>query len=136
MGLIAQSDGWPRIAGRLMGLMVLEHGPLSFAELAERLQVSRGSISTNARFLESVGVIKKISLPGDRLDYYQLTENPYVKLLDGLATRMQSAEQTVRSTFDGISDRERRRRLRELADFYSGLVGSYRTLVKRMKDDL
>jgi DNA-binding transcriptional regulator GbsR (MarR family) len=36
MGLVAEGDGLPRIAGRIMGLMVIEGGPLSFAELAQR----------------------------------------------------------------------------------------------------
>ena len=46
-GLLMQQDGLPRIAGRMLALFIVEGGPFSFSELAEKLQVSRGSISTN-----------------------------------------------------------------------------------------
>ena len=64
MGMIAQADGLPRIAGRIMGLIILEGGPYSFGELAKRLSVSRGSISTNTRLLENMGVIERTAKPG------------------------------------------------------------------------
>lgn len=67
-----QNENMPRIAGRLFGLLLLEGGPFSFAELAERLDVSRASISTNARFLTSQGMIQRVAVPGDRQDHYAI----------------------------------------------------------------
>ena len=72
MGVRFQDQNMPRIAGRLFGLILIEPEPLSFAELAERLQVSRGSVSTNARMLVDLGYIERIGKPGDRHDHYQL----------------------------------------------------------------
>ena len=69
----------PRIAGRLFGLLLIEGGPLSFGELADRLQVSRGSISINARLLADRGFIERVSKPGDRQDHYRIQS-------DGLAS--------------------------------------------------
>jgi DNA-binding transcriptional regulator GbsR (MarR family) len=70
VGLIAQVDGLPRIAGRIMGLLVIYGGPFSFAEIAKRLQVSRGSISTNRRLLENLGVIERVARPGIVLERF------------------------------------------------------------------
>ena len=136
MGIIAQADGLPRIAGRLMGFMVLKVGPFSFSDLAEHLNVSRGSISTNTRLLENMGVIERVAKPGDRQDYFQLSNEPYSKLLQGLTYRMDKAETIVRETQKTLADKKARQRLRELADFYHGLIGAYQKLIGRMKGSL
>lgn len=90
MGLSSEMDGWPRIAGRMWGFFIVYGGPISFAELAQRLKVSRGSISTNARLLRELGIIDRVSVPGDRQDYYQLAEQPYSRLLKGYLDRMRN----------------------------------------------
>jgi DNA-binding transcriptional regulator GbsR (MarR family) len=72
MGLEAEADGMPRIAGRVLGFLVTADAPASLEEIAERLQVSRGSVSTNCRLLEQIGAAERIALPGDRRDYYAL----------------------------------------------------------------
>ncbi|MGG4774268.1 GbsR/MarR family transcriptional regulator [Paenalcaligenes sp. Me52] len=76
-GLQAEASGMPRIAGRLIGIFLLDGGPISFAELAERLQASRASISTNTRLLERVGIIERVSIRGKRQDFFQLQNNPF-----------------------------------------------------------
>src|SRR5690606_21420618 len=55
MGMSAQADGVPRIAGRIFGYFVINGGPISFTQLAQELQVSRASVSTNLRILASIG---------------------------------------------------------------------------------
>lgn len=72
MGLEAETDGMPRIAGRVLGFLVTAESPASLEEIADRLRVSRGSISTNCRLLEQIGAAERVSLPGDRRDYYAL----------------------------------------------------------------
>lgn len=133
MGIIAQADGLPRIAGRLMGLMVLEGGPFSFSELAERLSVSRGSISTNSRLLENMGVIERTAKAGDRQDYFQLAKDPYAKLLQGLAHRMGGAEKLVKDTKAALPKGDHQKRLEELGAFYQGMIAAYQELVATME---
>lgn len=70
MGLFFESDGAPRIAGRLYGYLLLHDEPQSLDALAEALRVSKASISTNARLLEERGLLERVSRPGDRRDYY------------------------------------------------------------------
>jgi len=137
MGLIAEGDGLSRTAGRIMGLMVIEGGPLSFAELAQRLEVSRGSVSMNTRFLERLGVIERVARRGDRRDYFQLAPKPYVRLLDGSVDRMMKAHSVVALAKAQLSetDGDARRRLDELASFYEGLGNSFRELARRFSGE-
>lgn len=137
MGLVAEADGLSRIAGRIMGLMVLEGGPLSFSEIAERLDVSRASVSTNTRFLERMGVIERVMIKGERQDHFQLTKSPYARLLEGYAARIKKAESVVAEARAalGPGDVGRARRLDELGAFYEALGASFEELAARFDDE-
>ena len=99
LGMNAQADGLPRIAGRMMGFFIIHGGPFSFSELAEKLQISRGSVSTNARILMQLGVLDRAAKPGDRQDYYQLAEHPHARMLEGYVYRMQGVRDMVEKGF-------------------------------------
>ncbi|EDP62841.1 hypothetical protein BAL199_10807 [alpha proteobacterium BAL199] len=133
MGLVAEGDGLPRIAGRIMGLMVIEGGPVSFAQLAQRLEISRGSVSTNTRFLERLGVIERITIRGDRQDYFQLSKAPYAQLLRGSAERLSKAGAVVSQAKTALSDSDlgALHRLDELGEFYKALNDSFKQLAAR-----
>ena len=72
MGLALESDGLPRIAGRIFGLLLVSEDCRSLDDLASELRVSKGSVSTNARLLEQRGVLERNSRPSDRRDYYRV----------------------------------------------------------------
>ena len=78
----AETGGLPRIAGRLIGIFLLDGGPISFAELAERMQASRASVSTNTRLLERLGIIERVAMRGDRQDFFSLRANPFLIVLE------------------------------------------------------
>lgn len=71
MGRYFEADGIPRIGGRLFGLLLLQEEPRSLDELADLLRVSKTSVSTNARLLDRWGLIRRVTRPGDRKDYYE-----------------------------------------------------------------
>ena len=86
----AELGGLPRIAGRLIGIFLLDGGPISFSELAERMQASRASVSTNTRLLERLGIIERVALRGERQDFFSLRANPFALAIE------QSIEQCQR----------------------------------------
>lgn len=137
MGLVAEADGLSRIAGRIMGLMVLEGGPLSFSQIAERLSVSRASVSTNTRFLERIGVIERVAIKGERQDFFQLAQAPYARLLEGSVARMKKARGVIADAKAKLppDDTERRQRLDELGAFYEALTVSFEDLVARFEGE-
>jgi DNA-binding transcriptional regulator GbsR (MarR family) len=72
MGLALEAEGLPRIAGRIFGLLVVSEDCRSLDDLAAELQVSKASVSTNARLLEERGVLERNCRPSDRRDYYRV----------------------------------------------------------------
>jgi len=134
MGLISQGDGLPRIAGRLMGLMIFDGRAYSFGDLAIELQVSRGSISTNARMLEQMGIIERVAKPGDRQDYFQLADDPYVNILTGALARSRKAHDTVVKTTKALPSRghaDVKARLTQLEHFYDTVLEALNTAIVR-----
>jgi DNA-binding transcriptional regulator GbsR (MarR family) len=90
VGILCESDGLPRIAGRIFGLLLVTPGECSLDDMAETLGVSKASISTDARRLEQFGIVVRTSRPGDRRDYYAIAPNA---LRQSLETRMRSMRQ-------------------------------------------
>ena len=90
MGLLVEEDGWPRIAGRILGFLTVTAEPCSLDDIASALGVSRASVSTDARRLMQSGLLERHSRPGDRRDYYRM------------------APQSVRSSLRDRIDRLRR----------------------------
>jgi len=72
VGRFFEADAAPRTSGRMIGLLLLAPGELSIDEIAERLRVSRASVSTNARQLEQWGIVERVSHLGDRRDFYRI----------------------------------------------------------------
>lgn len=134
-GMEYQAEGLPRIAGRLMGLMLIEDGPFAFGGLAERLKVSRGSVSTNTRLLESLGVIERVSKPGERGDFFQLSADPYVSLLGGINLRLKRALANAKKAQSGLPKtmKNAQGRLAGLETFYEGFIENNERLIESLE---
>lgn len=134
LGLLVESEGLPRIAGRIMGYLILATGPCKAADLAERLQVSHGSISTNTRLLEQLGMVERTSFPGDRNSYFRLTDDPYVSLLNGHVARMRRIHALVEETLEQLPTRntEARSKLTEMEKFYRLLTTAIESVVSKL----
>ena len=81
MGLICEKEGMARSAGRIFGLLLVSDRPYSLDELAEKLQASKASVSTNCRMLEQLGMIQRVSSLGDRRDFYRAEGDPWASML-------------------------------------------------------
>lgn len=137
MAELGQAEGMPPIAGRLFGVLVFDGGTVSFAELVERLQVSRASVSTSARYLEARGLIRRVSREGSRAAYYQLPENPYQGLFAGISQRAAAATEMITKTRDDLADAAdgTRQRLNDLAAFYTTLHHMTAQAITRLDGD-
>jgi len=120
MGLVMQRDGGARIAGRIYGLLLIEGRRYGLAEMAERLQVSKASISTNARFLDAAGVIRRVAVPGKRQDYYELVASPFERIMVTMSDKMRQAAQDIEAAEAQLSPElaQAKGRIGELARFY------------------
>lgn len=133
MGLLAQAENLPRIAGRILGLFLVEGRTFGLKELSERLQVSRASISTNARLLSQIGFLERAAVPGDRQDYYHLAPDPYSRLLKVLVARMSHAHDVIAHAAESMPPErgDARQRLCDFAAFYRAAAENVGRLVDR-----
>jgi DNA-binding transcriptional regulator GbsR (MarR family) len=82
MALFFEQAGATRMFGRIFGWLLIANPPLQSAEdLADALQVSRGAISTTMRQLVDRGMVDRVSLPGQRRDYYQVRPGAWTQVL-------------------------------------------------------
>ncbi|WP_417807210.1 GbsR/MarR family transcriptional regulator [Thioclava sp.] len=134
IGIIAQAEGMPRISGRLFALLVFEGRRYSFSELAKQLEVSRGSISAVARLLEDRGLIKRVANPGDRQDYFQLGDAPYMTLLQGAAQNARRSKHEIETTIAQLpaAQQDLAARLQAYAGFYDAIDESMSVAADRL----
>jgi DNA-binding transcriptional regulator GbsR (MarR family) len=120
MGLALESDGLPRIAGRIFGLLLVSEDSRSLDDLAAELRVSKGSVSTNARLLEQRGLIERICRPADRRDYYRTLPDLFNHTMALRLTRWERFHQAITAARASlpIQSPEVRDRLEEYADAY------------------
>lgn len=72
-----------RAAGRILGwLMISEPVAQSASDLVEILELSAGSVSTQVRMLERIGLIERVTFPGDRVRYYQMPVGAWMGVMD------------------------------------------------------
>jgi DNA-binding transcriptional regulator GbsR (MarR family) len=81
LGLNAEEGGFPRIAGRMFAHLLLAQAPCSLDDIATNLDVSKGSASTNARLLERHGWLRRVVMPGDRRDYYEMVPDFFAEFV-------------------------------------------------------
>ncbi len=81
-GLLMEQFGLARMAGRVLGyLMVCDKEAVSFDDIREALNASKGSISGTMKSLQNVGFVEAVSLPGDRKTYYRMSRLDPGKLM-------------------------------------------------------
>lgn len=96
-----EAEGMPRVAGRLFGLLMISAEPQSLDDLAEQLEVSKASVSVNARYLEDRLKIERISLTGDRRDYYQICDDILERAIEDRAAKVRRLQQVIASARAG-----------------------------------
>jgi hypothetical protein len=135
MGLHLEADGLPRSAGRIFGYLMLAEAPCSLDDLSEVLQVSKASVSTNARLLEQVGVLERTSEPGNRRDFYRMRPDAWERMLLGARRRWVALQGLLNGGAASLPDTmvAGRARLCEAARFHALLVEEADSLIERWR---
>lgn len=130
LGRLAQFFGFNKVMGQLYGVLLLSPRPLSLDELAERLDISKGSVSMNMQALERWGTVKEVWVRGDRRKYYEAETDLWkiiATVLEGRERR--EVEQALRVIGESIAKLEQAKsemteEERALADLYLERIGS------------
>ncbi len=136
IGVIAQGEGLPRIAGRVLATLVYDGQRVSFGELANGLGVSRGSISSSVRLLEERQIIKRVAKAGDRQDYFEVAEDAFINLIETSAVRARRACKDIAGTIEKLPQSETgpHSRLKTYANFYDVIDAALVDAAKQMRD--
>ena len=89
VGRFWESVSLGRSAGRILGwLMICEPVHQSAGDLVSTLGMSTGSVSTKVRSLQQIGLVERVTFPGDRASYYQLPVGVWSKSMNAELERI------------------------------------------------
>ena len=122
MSRISHFWGFPKAMGAIYGAIYLSQEPVSLDELVERVGVTKGSVSTNVRTLERLGMVHKKMQLGDRKDYY-IAETDFWKIIRGVLREREQHEfdqalRTVSESLEMVNTAVSNPETTEQAQFY------------------
>lgn len=136
-GLYYAQFGLPRTAGRILGwLLVCDPPHQTMPELANALQTSKSSISGATRLLIQTGLVDRVSLPGERKDFYRLNEEAWLRSWQG---RLQAVTITREMAERGLAllaaePPARRERLQEMHAMFVYLEEELPSMLQRWRE--
>lgn len=134
VGLYFESAGLPRMAGRVLGWLLICDPPQQAAEeLIRALDASSGSISTTARSLIQLGFVERVAVRGDRRAFYQLRPHIWAAVLEERAAEMKRLRVLAEQGLAALDDasQQHRRRLAEMRELFGFLESEFPALVTR-----
>ena len=135
VGRVFEQLGVSRMAGRILGwLLICDPARQSSAELGAALGASKGAISTATRLLESYGLARRIAVPGERGDFFEMTPDAFNRAHDQVGkARVFRQLMEMGLAVLGDEDSPRAERLRETRDLYAFLERELPGLMARFR---
>jgi DNA-binding transcriptional regulator GbsR (MarR family) len=135
LGLYFEGFGLPRIAGRLLGLLIVTDHALPLDEIATRLQVSRASVSTNARLLLATRMIERVGVPGERRDFYAFIDRGWDAVIETDIDGVRTLRTLAAEALAGLGDEEpaARARLQDTVEFSAFYGDALATVLERWR---
>lgn len=136
--LLFEQSGLNRTAGRILGwLHVAEPPHQTMPDLVEKLGASKSSISTATRMLLQMGMIEKLSLPGERRDYYRLVDGVWTNALRDRNHEITLLRELADRGLALLADEtaERRQRLQEMRDMFAFFEQEFPRLFARWEEE-
>jgi DNA-binding transcriptional regulator GbsR (MarR family) len=100
VGSLMELWGFRRQLGRIWTVVFLSDRPLAAPELCERLQISTGLLSMSLAELRRWGVVRPVTVPGDRKEHYQAETNVWKMVRRVLAERERRAVEQALAAFE------------------------------------
>ena len=138
LGLFFEQLGLPRMAGRVLGALLICDPPAqSLNDLCEALRVSKSAVSTMAHFLVSIGLVEQVPSPVPRRDYFRFKAGGWLTFI---RHRMETMAGLHGITERGLAllagkkgvDRER---LAEAHELFSYVEQAFPEWLERMQQD-
>ncbi|MFZ0533868.1 MAG: MarR family transcriptional regulator [Anaerolineales bacterium] len=135
IGLYFEQMGLPRMAGRILGALLISDPPSqSITDLGIRLHASKSSISIMARLLMERGLIERVASPMPRRDYYRFKPGGWIiymrqwlGLMAGLHQITERGMQLMANKPDAL-----KLRLQEAHDLFSNIEQEFPPILAKI----
>lgn len=138
IGLYFERLGLPRMAGRILGVLLISDPPAqSITEIGEKLNASKSSISIMSRLLLEVGLIEKVPSPLPRRDYFRFKTGGWMLYMQQWFELMSGLHKLTERGLELLKEKpdELKNRLLEAHDLFSYLEAHFPALLDRLKKD-
>ncbi|WP_327659804.1 MULTISPECIES: GbsR/MarR family transcriptional regulator [unclassified Streptomyces] len=128
---IGRAMGWPPIAGRLAGVLMLSPTPMTLSELQTTLGASKGSTSEMTRLLIANGTVERVKVPGVRQAGYVWRDDAWSGCLQHQLAQTEQLLELAKSAQErGVGMPEAQQaRLRDMHSYYDFMVRQLRRLL-------
>ena len=138
MGLMFEGSGMPRMAGRVMGWLLMCDPPHQTAtQVGQVVGASKGSISTMLRNLVGAGIVERMGIPGERSRFYRIREDGWaVHMRERMAfmTAMRELADRGLALMKG-EDPKLLQRLQEFKSFHEFLEREWPAMMERYEKE-
>ncbi len=132
IGLFFEQMGMPRMAGRILGVLLISDQPAqSITDLVQKLKASKSSISIMARLLVEDGLIERVASPVPRRDYYRFKPGGWILYMRQWLGLMSVLHLITERGLHLMSDKppESKERLQEAHDVFSFIEQEFPALL-------
>jgi DNA-binding transcriptional regulator GbsR (MarR family) len=103
-GRTAQDLGLGRIVGQLLVYLYFQPKECPLDQIEEDLGLSKAAVSVAARQLDTLGLVKRVWVAGDKRSYYKSADNIATALGNGLLSMLRRRLEYIDNEFLQISD--------------------------------
>lgn len=136
VGRFWESWGQPRTAGRMLGwLMICDPPEQSSADLGDALDASAGSVSTTTRQLMQVGLVDRVTFPGDRASYFRLHEHAWIQVMQARLEGIRGLHQLALAA-ESLTPERRADRVTDLRFITEFMLEEWPGVMDRMQSQL
>jgi DNA-binding transcriptional regulator GbsR (MarR family) len=100
VGGLMELWGFRRQLGRIWAVLFLSERPLAAPDLCERLRISTGLLSMSLSELRGWGVVRSVTVPGDRKEHFEAETNIWSLVRRVLAERERRAIESALATVE------------------------------------
>ena len=104
IGDVIEHWGFRKALGRVWTVLFLNTEPLAAADLADRLSMSTGAVSTTLTELQRWGVVRRVWRPGERKEYFEAETDFWKMISKVVSERERFLARSVKERLDQASE--------------------------------
>lgn len=121
MGLMVEQTAMPRMAGRLLGwLLICDPPEQTAAQIMDALGASAGSVSTMTRLLDRAGFLERVAVVGSRRKHFRIQADAWSRVMQQRMQLVRTCRTLAQRGLEVVSQEPgAQQRLVEMRDYYA-----------------